>query len=212
MNIHKIYGFFMNYFRPRRIRMFRAMFPEIDQGATVLDIGGTPGWWEMVAPIDIRLTILNVEPDKGDEVRRLGYRFVHGDGCSLPFGDEEFDLVVSNSVIEHVGSLDDQEAFAREAMRCGKHLYLQTPNRWFPIEPHLIAFGVHWLPNSIARYLVRWFSIWGLTTRPTARQVDEFFTHTRLLTRREVVALFPGCRIGAERVAGLTKSFLVTSR
>ncbi len=210
MNIHKVYAVFMAYFRPRRIRAFRERFPEIDSGASVLDVGGSLGWWKMVAPGNIRLTILNITPEEREEVESRGYRFVLGDGCSLPFADQEFDLVLSNSVIEHVGSFDDQRRFAHEVMRCGKRVYVQTPSKWFPVEPHLIAVGIHWLPFVVARSLVRWFSVWGWVTKPSQQQIDSFLSQTRLLNRREVGELFPICQIGTERFAGLTKSFLIT--
>ncbi len=67
--------------------------------------------------------------------------------ASLPFADQSFDLVFSNSVIEHVGSRDTQARFASEIARVGKLFWLQTPNRYFPIEQHLWTPLVHWLPR-----------------------------------------------------------------
>ena len=59
--------------------------------------------------------------------------YVVADGCHLPFADDAFDMAFSNSVIEHV---PDHEAFSRELARVGRSYYVQTPNKWFPIEPH----------------------------------------------------------------------------
>lgn len=212
MNIHKVYAIFMAYFRPRRIRAFRERFPEIDNGASVLDVGGTPGWWKMVAPNNIRLTIVNLDAKQDKEAVALGYRFMVADGRYLPFKDKEFDLVVSNSVIEHVGDFEDQRRFAQEIMRCGKRFYVQTPNKWFPVEPHLIALGIHWLPTTLARRLVRWFSVWAWVTKATQEDIDQFLNNTRMLCERDVKLLFPGCEIGVERFLLLAKSFLVSNK
>lgn len=136
---------------------------------------------------------------------------MQGDGTALQFGFKQFDLVFSNSVIEHVGDWDKQRLFAKEMIRCGKSIYLQTPNKWFFIEPHLIATFIHWLPFSVARHLVRWFSIWGWVTKPSQATIDDFLSHIRLLNEKEVKELFPGCNILNEKILGMTKSFIVVS-
>ena len=74
-----------------------------------------------------------------------------GDGRALPFRDEAFDVVFSNSVIEHVGDAASQRRFAREVARVGRAYWVQTPNRWFPVEQHLLTPLVHWLPKSWQR-------------------------------------------------------------
>ena len=112
-------------------------------------------------------------------------------------------------MIEHVGGLKEQALFAKEILRCGRQVYVQTPNKWFPIEPHLIAPFIHWLPFSVLRKLVRWLSVWGWVTKPDQRQVDEFLKNIRLLDLKEVTELFPGCEIRRERFLGLTKSFII---
>jgi len=50
--------------------------------------------------------------------------------------DGEFDLVFSNSVIEHVGDFERMRQFVHEARRVAKSYWIQTPSKWFPIEPH----------------------------------------------------------------------------
>ena len=117
-------------------------------------------------------------------------------------------MVVSNSVIEHLGSWEAQVRFANEALRVGRRLWIQTPAREFPIEPHYLAPFVHWLPPARRRQLIRNFTLRGLIDRPNPQQVDEMLREIRLLRRSEFVDLFPGCRIKAERFAGLTKSHI----
>lgn len=209
MDIHNIYRAFQNYFRPRRKRKFMANFPEVTHGAPVLDVGGTTCWWEEDFPKDINVTIVNTDGRHQAEVESLGFKFSKADGRKLPFGDKEFYLTFSNSVIEHVGTLADQERFATEAARCGQKLYLQTPNKWFPIEPHLIALFIHWLPFKIARRLIRYFSIWGLVAKPSQATIDEFLLTTRLLTKKELARIFPHAHVIEEKFFGLTKSYIL---
>lgn len=208
MNIQKIYPIFMNRFRPGRIRRLREKFPQIDGVGSILDAGGTLGWWQLVQPKNHDITVINLDQSHENSVCEAGYKFQAADARHLPFADSQFDLAFSNSVIEHVGSLGDQWLFARELLRCGKSVYVQTPYKWFPVEPHLIAPFIHWLPFSIERKMVRWFSVWGWVTKPDQQRIDDFLSEIRLLTRREMKMMFPDCKIKSEKFFGLTKSLI----
>lgn len=211
MNILKVKKFFMDYFRPRRLRQFREMFPDIMTTINILDVGGTSYQWDYLkSPASI--TILNSDARIAASSGAERYTYVVGDGRRLPYNDSYFDLVFSNSVIEHVGSLDDQARFAVETRRVGKQIYCQTPNKWFFIEPHLVAPFIHWLPVGIQKRLVRWCSVWGWATKPNQQRVVEFLSTTRLLTYRELTRLFPDCEILRERFLGMTKSFIVVRK
>ena len=208
MRIHSIYSFFMKLYRPSRLRFIRDRFTLInDPCSNILDVGGSYWPWTELAPAG-NVIILNILPTK-NTLPNPRCKFVQGDGTELQFGFKQFDLVFSNSVIEHVGDWEKQRLFAKEIIRCGKSIYLQTPNKWFFVEPHLIAPFIHWLPFSVARRLVRWLSIWGWVTRPSQATIDAFLSGIRLLTEKEVKKLFPNCLIIKERVLWMTKSFIV---
>lgn len=207
--IHKVYKIFQDYFRPRRKRAFMKLFPEVASGAPVVDLGGTAGWWKEDFPESVDISIVNIDDDHREEVTQSGFKFFRTDGRSLPFADKEFHLAFSNSVIEHVGDLRDQKRFAHEAMRCGRKLYLQTPNKWFPVEPHLMTAFIQWLPFKMSRRLLRYFSLWGLVAKPSQKQIDEFLRTTRLLSRSELKQIFPTAQIKEEKFLGMTKSFIV---
>lgn len=85
-------------------------------------------------------------------VERDGYRFQKVEGTALPFADETFDAVISNHVIEHVGSSKDQLAHLRELARVlrvdGKG-YLAVPSRWQVVEPHYRLVFLSWLPRRV---------------------------------------------------------------
>jgi hypothetical protein len=108
-------------------------------------------------------------------------------------------------VIEHVGSLESQRRFAREFVRTGRRFFLQTPNRWFPIEPHYVFPFFQFLPATVQRWLHTNFDI------GTFKKTDPF-GQIRLMTKRELRELFPHARIVPERIGPLVKSWYVVSR
>jgi hypothetical protein len=125
------------------------------------------------------------------------------------FGDKQFDVVFSNSVIEHVGDFADQRRMADEVQRVGRRYYVQTPNRYFPMEPHFLfpLFGV--LPIPVRAFLLRHLSLGWYTKIGDRAESFRVARSIRLLTRRELLSLFPGAQLVRERVAGLTKSYTV---
>jgi hypothetical protein len=206
MNIHRVYRALVRGFRRRRMRHFVGAFrpgPE----TTVLDVGGSAFNWE-IAGASARITLLNLVSSA--ETRALAHRYtlVSASGTQLPYRDGAFDVVFSNSVIEHLGSLERQQAFANEVARVGRGIFVQTPARGFFLEPHLLTPFVHHLPRAWQRRLLRRFTLWGWLARPTPEAVDRFVADTRLLDGREMRALFPDCEIRRERFLGMTKSYL----
>jgi len=85
--------------------------------------------------------------------------WVQANGLNLPFKDKEFDLVISNAVIEHVGQKQEQRSFIHEHARVGKHWIVTTPNRLFPVESHTGKLFVHmrksWTHESYYRILTK---------------------------------------------------------
>ena len=69
------------------------------------------------------------------------------DGRELPFTQGEFDVAFSNAVVEHVGGRADQERFVHELCRIADSVFVTTPNRHFPIDPHTLLPFLHWLPE-----------------------------------------------------------------
>lgn len=193
------------------MRLFERTFRITDR-TRVLDVGGSPLIWTF-AIVRPQLTILNLpsalEPPAQTE------SLVAGDGCRLPFQDSAFDIVFSNSVIEHVGALQ-QAQFASEIGRVGRSYWVQTPNRRFPVELHLMLPLIHYLPKQLQRSIAGRFSVWQLLAHPSEAQrrfyIDHFLNDLKLLDRRELQSLFPDARIITERVAGLAKSLIAVRR
>jgi SAM-dependent methyltransferase len=175
----------------------------------VLDIGGTLYNWTL-APVRPRLTLLNMP--RASEPAPEGVDRVAGDGCVLPFPDGAFDVVFSNSVIEHLTTSKRQQQFANEVMRVGKRCYVQTPNRWFPVETHLLTPFVHYLPKRWQAPIVRRATVWALLTGIKGDRkrfyIEHYLADVRLLSRSELQALFPHATVVSERFLGFTKSLL----
>jgi len=180
----------------------------------IVDIGGAPGFWRTLdvdAAADV--TMVNIEPDPAPPTShgRMAFEIVAGDARDLKrWPDGAFDLVLSNSVIEHVGGWADIERAAGEMRRLAAHGWVQTPAFGFPIEPHFALPLVHWLPApwraAVIPHLPRqgYEHLSAGTVGDARRAVEEI----NLLTGRELRFLFPGADLLRERVVGLTKSFI----
>lgn len=108
----------------------------LDVGANVTEYSETDNFLERHYEHPEKITVLGVGDISPIKERYPSVAVVSGDGRTLPFPDQSFDIAYSNAVIEHVGSREDQLRFLRELSRVGKRGFLTTPNRHFPIEVH----------------------------------------------------------------------------
>jgi len=209
-SIHNIYRMIFRIWRKRRFEWFiNCIKPGPED--VILDVGGYPSTWTGCPPCWARVETLNIHPVEWDEASARKYRIetVVGDGCCLPCGDQSYDIVFSNSVIEHVGDFEKQRAFAAEVRRVGRKLWIQTPAWECPIEPHYLAPFIHYLSRSVRKKIVRWVTPWGLIQKPTQQEVDAMVDGIRLLQKKEMEALFPDCQIITEYLFGvIPKSYI----
>jgi SAM-dependent methyltransferase len=175
--------------RRRRVALLERVL-EPRPGATAVDVGCGPAG---LAAAGTGLIVTGVDRDPRPDYP--GARFVQADAAQLPFADGEFDIAYSNSVIEHLPP-ESREAYARELRRVGRRWFVQTPNRWFPIEPHALLPFVHWLPRRLGRALWRL----GVSGDP--------YDDVQLIAARELRRLFPDAEIVRERAGPLTKSLI----
>jgi hypothetical protein len=138
--------------RRRRCDMFLTHFAEL-QDMAVVDLGGTPEFWRG-APIRPR-HVTCVNPDASDRRRDHNrdepwLTMVRGDACSIS-DIGTFDLAFSNSTIEHVGGHAPRLAFAKTLRALSPRYWVQTPYRYFPIEPHFIFSLMQFLPPDSRR-------------------------------------------------------------
>lgn len=197
--------------RRRRGALFRRLLESVPRPVRLLDLGGTQRYWEVVEPAGlpgVEIVLLNRE---APEVTRPGFLGVAGDARDLSdIRDGAFDVVFSNSVIEHVGDLDDQRAMASEIQRVGRRFFVQTPNRYFPLEPHFLFPGFQFLSVEARAQLLMRFRLGWYPRIPDPARAREVAASIRLLTEAELRSLFPDATIHHERLAGLTKSLIAT--
>jgi hypothetical protein len=181
----------------------------------VIDIGGAAGFWRTLKADDVPadVTLVNVEPEPVAEARhgQMEFAAAAGDARDLKaWSDGAFDLVISNSVLEHVGQWGDIERAAREMRRLAAHGWVQTPAFGFPVEPHFALPFVHWLPVPLRAAVLPHLPHQGYehlrfgSLGDARRAVEEI----NLLTGRELAYLFPDAELLRERMLGLTKSFI----
>ena len=186
--------------RRKRCTLLLALIDSIDiNPIRILDVGGTLPFWELcgfTGTAECEITLLNLSKvEVPPEYKYI--KSVQGNGTEMAnWKDKEFDLVVSDSVIEHVGNYEKQKKMAREIQRVGKWYFVQTPNFFFPVEPHVLLPFFQFLPLPVKILLLSGF---GLGTRKPIR----------LLKKRELKHLFPEGVILKERICGLTNAFIV---
>lgn len=195
----------MNRFRSARFNMFMNLI-SADGDISILDIGGTVSYWKQVSGIygvdRFKVTIVNIDQDEDQDENLVLHQ---GDACNLSmYSDFAFDVVHSNSVIEHVGRIQDMSRMAAEVRRLAPSYFVQTPNAGFPIEPHYKLPLVHWLPeNARIAFLRRLGRVPNDVVKATAA-----VQRISLLNRRQMSSLFPDAEILEEKWLGLTKSLL----
>lgn len=104
----------------------------------------------------------------------------------MPFKDQEYDIVFSNAVVEHIPNGQGQRLYVEELLRVGRRVFITTPNYWYPVELHSRLPLIHFLPAGLRTPLLR-------------RIRDEWWVNfynqeLRLLTPRRFKSLFQTSR------------------
>lgn len=178
--------------------------------ATVLDVGVTASPWregnflEARYPWPERIVAVSPGPMPSFSEHFPRIRLVQADGRQLPFEDAAFDIGFSNAVLEHVGSRQQQARFVAEMLRVCRRVFISTPNRRYPIDPHTLLPFAHWLPRPLWERVLRWT---GNSRWIGMQQLNP-------LTASELVRLFPPSsrpRLVRQRLLGLTSVLIVIS-
>jgi hypothetical protein len=199
------FRFFLRAFsertRKKRMLAFNVKMG-LKDGMSLLDLGGQPMIWDNT-PLRLDITILNLPGiAASNHASHHEIRYVEGDACAVEgFAERSFDIVFSNSVIEHVGPVNKQEQFAQEVRRLGRCYWVQTPSKWFPIEAHCGMPFWWFYPPAVQSYMIeRW--------RKKLPAWTEMVEETTVLTRRDLRRLFPEATIMVEKSFGLPKSYV----
>lgn len=196
-------------FRQRRQAVFESLFFShfsTDQPISILDVGGTPDFWKKSKILDlpqVSITLLNLSKSETSHPKLIS---VAGDATSMPeYTNSSFDLVFSNSVIEHLYTLENQQKMALEILRIGKKYFVQTPNRYFPVEAHYaLPFAQFWPKGLLFKTLTQ--TKLSRLQRWSDKAAKQYLDEIRLLDQKEMQKLFPDSKLYLEKVLGLCKS------
>lgn len=208
-------------FRQRRLQEFDKFLHEalpLLQQVRILDIGGTRHFWmelaqELSRPI--RVDVLNIVPETNDDSQFPSWlEFAEIDATSdlwAQLSPTDYDVLFSNSVIEHVGGWTEMRAFASNFAKFGGPFFVQTPNFFFPLDPHSMIPGFQFLPDNLKVPLVRAKKCGHYSRATSEDEAWRIVEGTRMLSTRSLMALFPEAEIRRERLLGLTKSLVAKS-
>lgn len=200
---------FSNTLRAKRFRLFQQLVGDLRRPLRIIDVGGTVEFWKQRGWAnleDVRITLVNLKRQTSpyDNID-----CVVGDATSLEsFADRSFDIAFSNSVIEHLFTFENQMLMAREMRRVGRAYFVQTPNYWFPVEPHFHIPAWQWLPLTVRMAVLQRRTCGWQRQRPDPARAWRDVNEVRLLTKSELRQLFPNSTIVGERLFGLNKSWM----
>lgn len=188
--------------RERRYQRFVELC-RVQSSERILDVGAGSGAALERFNSTNEIVALDLDPLESEWMQSSNVTVQVGDATAMPFRDKEFPLAFSSSVIEHIPKAL-QGAFASEIRRVADRYYIQTPNRYFPIEPHYQLPLFHFLPVRLQRALNKRFTL-GWQEKGSWEEIT-------LLSARDLRRLFPDGEIHRERLFGLTKSLMVIRR
>ena len=205
-----------NPFRRRRIADLKSVIAMVraeQPTCRILDIGGTRDFWHTwrnEIPWDgVSVECVNIDETHASKSGYDRVRFLKGDARDMGWAaDGSFDIVFSNSVIEHVGGWHDMLRMAGEVRRLARRYLVQTPYFWFPIEPHMRVPFIHWLPEQISYRVVMARKLGFFEKQDTVLGAMNVVQDSRLLDIGQMRALFPDATIRKERILGLVKSVM----
>ncbi len=219
----------LNSFRNSRARLFvKSIKPRKTQ--TVLDLGGGDGSYinEIIKKFPDKLNRKNIVVadydiellDIANKQHDFKTKIINAD-FKLPFKDKSFDIVLCNSVIEHVTGNKKailgmsnkvfkrkafvvQQAFAKEIARVGKSFFVQTPNKYFLVESHtLMPVLFIFLPRNIQILIgkiINWLGI------------RHIHSDWNLLSYSDMETLFPEAKIYKEKYGLFVKSLVAVKK
>ena len=197
-------------YRKKRFLLFENLIAQLEKPIRILDVGGTQRFWEVMglSELDgVYITLINID---NQTVSSPNFKSVVGNACDMRvFTDGWFDVVFSNSVIEHVGGNEDQIQMAEEVKRVGNRYFIQTPNKYFPIEPHFLFPFFQFLPIPFRIWLLCHFDLGWVKKVKNFEEANNTITSIRLLKKGEFIHLFPEASLYEEKIMGITKSFIV---
>lgn len=198
-------------FRRRRWDILRREFPDLER-MSVIDLGGRVDTWLRAPMQPAHVHVVNLERPGADSLPAW-LKFDHADACDLPpaIRSGHYDLVFSNSVMEHLDGHGRRAAFADSVHALSDRHWIQTPYRYFPIEPHWLFPWFQHLPAAARVYVSRRWPLVHTRGVQNGSSTFDAVKEVELLSRTDLRAYFPKSRIVGERIGPLLKSITAVS-
>jgi hypothetical protein len=203
----------------KRSTLFRRHIEALPRPLRIIDLGGSAQMWARWGVTEADgLHIVLANDHRHDTTHRsepLPGRFMDTWSVDVleltaeTFG--RYDLVFSNSMLEHLPSRRHQAVLAAKIMESRKPYFVQVPNKHCIVDPHF--------PHPMAAFFALWprpLQVWahahhalGSSGRAGSmhaaqRAIDNYHP----LARRELAGLFPGARVVTEWNLGLPMSLV----
>jgi hypothetical protein len=210
------------YTREKRLERFNAFVKGVSGQIRLIDLGGTVKFWEdwgLAKQPRLDVTIVNDHHiDKNHEHDRLSLPNIHrlqADVLTLSAVDlAQFDVIFSNSLIEHLPGPEAQRQLAQAIIDSGRPYFMQTPNKRSPVDPHFprpyVPFFAAY-PRPLQARLLSWSALGSGSAAPSYAAALERLSNYYPLTTRGVRQLFPQARIVMERPLGVPMSIIAMS-
>jgi hypothetical protein len=178
-----------NIARARRWERLLERFPDF-QNYHVLDLGGTTNTWLQEAPVQPKhVTIVNTYPLVDPGLHWMTVTM--GDATTMRYWGDRVDFVYCNSVIEHVGGHERRVGLAETVVKLAPEFWVQTPYRYFPLEPHWRFPGMQFLPTNARAAISRnWIGNPGYRGKTKGESIEDVLS-IELLTKTEMRWYFP---------------------
>lgn len=206
---------FLN-FRKKRSHLIKKIISKIFNAkgsVNIIDLGGTESYWniietEFLLNNKVKITLINLINYKIKNKKIFSQ--INKDFFKCKFKKYSFDLSFSNSVIEHIGDTKKQISFCNLHKNLAKFYYLQTPNKYFFIEPHFMFPYFNFLPRAVQLFILSNFNIGNFKKNDLDYSINELNT-IQLLSKKNLEKFFPKKYIYSEKIFFMNKSYIVTN-
>jgi len=197
--------------RNNRKILFLEFISKIKRPVKILDLGGSEYFWRNLNLInldDIQILLVNTEYQDVENISNIN--FINKDVRDLSeYSDKEFDVVHSNSLIEHLSTFDEQKKLADEIQRIGRHYFIQTPNYYFPVEPHFLYPFFQFFSLKKKTELIQKKDLGWYMKQENMDDAEALAASIRLMKKSELKNIFKNPKIYSEKYFLFTKSFIV---
>lgn len=212
-------------YREKRWRLLLETFPDL-QDMRVLDLGGTATAWQPApgrvysSPVrPAHVTVINLEANDlfvystGEPAEDVRLSHVVGDACDASQVlaaaglATDFDLVYSNSLIEHVGGHSQRVKLADQIRRLAPSYWVQVPYKYFPIEPHWMFPAMQFMPTNVRMKVAMHWPLAPVNS-PDPDSARDYVLSTELMGITEMRGYFPDSVILKEKFVGIPKSLI----